>query len=415
MACSIADPLGCLDSAAKSVAGDAFASIAHDFGTVADSAINWLWAQISSAAAVSLGGPGFNLDIGIVAAITATVAVGLFVIQVTSSTVRRDPNGLARAVKGLFVAFIGGGVAIGATNLVLAAVDALSVGVVQLATGQSIDQMGQSILAAGAITGATGNPAGIILLSLAALVAVIVVWAALVVRKLLIVVSAVFAPLAFAGRLSDITVSWTKRWIETMVALILSKLVLVIIFVVGLGILTQGVGQAGTGTTQAITQVVSGILVLSLAGFAPWLALKLVHFSGDQFHQLHALAGTATSGARSAAAAPQKAAAWKSSAAGFGVSATRIGGGGSGGGAPAASGMPGSPGKGSQSPSPPSPAGGSSGPGPGGAGPPVTSPTAGPPGPAASAANPTPGGPPASSSEVPATGAPPWTATRVPS
>jgi type IV secretion system protein TrbL len=412
VACSIADPLGCLDSAAKSVAGDAFASIAHDFGTVADSAINWLWAQISSAAAVSLGGPGFNLDFGIVAAIAATVAVGLFVIQVTTSTVRRDPNGLARAVKGLFVAFIGGGVAIGATNLVLTAVDALSAGVVQLATGQSIDQMGQSILAAGAITGATGNPAGIILLSLAALVAVIVVWAALVVRKLLIVVSAVFAPLAFAGSLADITVSWTRRWVETMIALIISKLILVIIFVVGLGILTQGVGQAGTGTTQAITQVVSGILVLSLAGFAPWLALKLVHFSGDQFHQLHALAGTATSGAQAAAAAPQKAAAWKATAAGLGASATRFGGGGPRGGAPAGSGMPGSSGKGSQ---PPSPANGASGTGPDGAGPPAARPAGGTTGPAASATNPMPGGQPAPLSEAPATGVPPRTATRVPS
>jgi type IV secretion system protein TrbL len=325
MGCSITDPLSCLDSAAKSVAGDAFTSIAHDFGTVADSAINWLWAQISSAAAVNLGGAGFGLDLGIVATISATVAVGLFVIQVISSTVRRDPNGLARAGKGLIVAFIGGGVAIATTNLVLTAIDALSAGVVQLATGQSIDQMGKSILAAGAITGATDNPAGIILLSVAALVAVVVVWAALVVRKLLIVVSAVFAPLAFAGSLADITVSWTRRWIETMVALIISKLILVIIFVVGLGILTEGVGQSGSGAGQAITQVVSGILVLSLAGFAPWLALKLVHFSGDQFHQLHALAGAATGGAQAAAAAPQKAAAWKATAAGFGASAARLG------------------------------------------------------------------------------------------
>jgi type IV secretion system protein TrbL len=346
--CSITDPLSCLDSAAKSVAGDAFSSIAHDFGTVADSAINWLWAQISSAAAVNLGGAGFGLDLGIVATISATVAVGLFVIQVISSTVRRDPNGLARAAKGLIVAFIGGGVAIATTNLVLTAVDTLSAGVVQLATGQSINQMGKSILAAGAITGATDNPAGIILLSVAALVAVVVVWAALVVRKLLIVVSAVFAPLAFAGSLADITVSWTRRWIETMVALIISKLILVIIFVVGLGILTEGVGQSGHGAGQAITQVVSGILVLSLAGFAPWLALKLVHFSGDQFHQLHALAGAATGGAQAATAAPQKAAAWKATAAGLGARAARLGAGGpgvaqSGQGGPGGTGSPGQP------------------------------------------------------------------------
>ncbi len=52
------------------------------------------------------------------------------------------------------------------------------------------------------------------------------------------------------------------------------------------------------GSTQTVTQIVSGVLVLALAGFAPWLALKVVHFAGDHAHQLHALAATSTGGAR---------------------------------------------------------------------------------------------------------------------
>src|SRR5690242_7936229 len=67
------------------------------------------------------------------------------------------------------------------------------------------------------------------------------------VRQVLIVVTAVFAPLAFAGSLADITVAWTRRWVETTVALIVAKLILVLIFVVGLGLLVDGVGQAGRG------------------------------------------------------------------------------------------------------------------------------------------------------------------------
>jgi hypothetical protein len=180
-------------------------------------------------------------------------------------------------------------------------------------------------------------------ISLAALVAVLIVWAALMIRKVLIVVSAVFAPLAFAGSLADITVSWTRKWIEVVVALIVSKLVLVLIFVIGLGMLVDGVGQAGNGATQRTTQTVSALLVLALAGFAPWLALKLVHWSGDQFHHLHALATTSASGAQKVARTPQKVQSVAVAAFGGGAGAATSGGGvaASGGGAAAAPARPG--------------------------------------------------------------------------
>ena len=321
MPCGITDPIDCLSSAAKSAAGDAFSAIAHDFGKAADSTINWLWGQLSEATAVHLGGQGFDLDLGIVAAITGVVAVGLFVTQLAASVLRRDPGGLARAVKGLFVAFLAGGAAVGATNLALSAVDSLSAGVVQVALGTTIDQMGRKLLPGDAIL-SVGNPAGVFLLAVVAIAATVVVWAALMVRKALIVVSAVFAPLAFAGSLADITVGWTRKWIEIMAALVASKLVLVIIFIVGWGVLDAGVGQATSGTTQAITQTATGLLILTLAGFAPWMALKMVHFGEDQFHRLHVLAGSSSAGARTAAAVPQKVAAWKATAASFGSAGT---------------------------------------------------------------------------------------------
>jgi hypothetical protein len=333
VSCAPWDPTGCASDIAKSVAGDAFSSIAHDFGNVADSAINWLWAQTSTAAAVQLGGPGFELDVTIVAAVAVTVALGLFVIQVITATLRRDLAGLGRAGRGLVVAFIGGGIAIAVTNVLLGAVDSLAAGVVQAATGGSITTLGHALLAGGTVSTVTSNPAGIILLSLAALVAVIMVWAALMVRKVLIVVSAVFAPIAFAGSLADFTTSWVRRWIEVTAALIFSKLILVLIFLVGWGMLAKGVGQAGQSGPQTTTQAVSGLLVLALAGFAPWVALKMVHWSGDQFHHLHSMAATSTAGAQKVMTAPQKVrplamAAMGGAAAGAGAAAAEAGAGG---------------------------------------------------------------------------------------
>ena len=302
-----------LGGAAKSLAGDAFQSIAKDFATAAGKAATWLWQQIGSSTAVSLGGPGFDRLLAIVMGIAIVVGMGLFVVQIIQSVLRRDTAGLARAGKGLLIAFLGGAAAIGVTDLLLHAVDALSNGVVEAATGGSISRLGQHIMVTGAITSLT-NPAAMLLLALIVIGAIVFIWAALMIRKLLLVIAAVFAPIAFAGSLADISTGWVKKWIEGMAALIASKLILVIMLLVGYYMLTRNLGAVGAGGvaggnptgTQAVTQVAGGGLVLLLAAFAPWVALKTVHFAGDHMAQLHAHATSATAGATTAIAAPQK-------------------------------------------------------------------------------------------------------------
>jgi len=248
-----------------------------------------------------------------VAAIAGTVAVGLFVIQIVQSVLRREPAGLGRAVKGLLVTFIAGGAAVAVVNLLLGATDAVCNGAVQTAVGTDPAGLGRLVLgssATAALVGMVAGPggaAGVLLLALAVLVAVVIVYVALVIRKVLIVVTAVFAPLAFAGSLADITVAWTRRWVELTLALVFSKLILILIFVIGYFMLIKGAGQAGSGVTEQITQVVSGVIVLALAGFAPWLALKVVHFTGDHANQLHALSATTAGGAMAVGRMGQKA------------------------------------------------------------------------------------------------------------
>jgi type IV secretion system protein TrbL len=315
MACDPYDPStygSCATSIAKSVAGDAFSAIARSFGEAAAAATRWLWAEIGSATAVHLGGAGFATVLGIVAAIAGTVAVALFVIQVLQSVLRREPGGLARALRGLVVAFVAGGAAIAVVNLLLAATDRLAAGIVEVAVGTDPAGLGRLVLGSatvatllGLVTG-PGGAAGVLLLALAILVAVVIIYVALLVRKVLLVLTAVFAPLAFAGSIADITVSWTRRWIELTLALIFSKLVLVLIFVVGYFMLVRGAGQAGSGLTQEVTQVIAGVVVLALAGFAPWVALKMVHFAGEHAERLHGVGVAATGGVAAAGRMGQK-------------------------------------------------------------------------------------------------------------
>ena len=313
----IPDPFGglgsLLGSGAKSLAGDAFQSIAEDFSKAAGAVSSWLWKEIGSSTAVQLGGSGFDRILAIVMGIAVVVGMGLFLVQIITSVLRRDTAGLARAAKGLLVAFLGGAAAIAVTNILLTAVDALSNGVVQAATGGNVSQLGNGIMGTAAWDSLT-NPAAMLILALIVIAAVVFIWAALMVRKLLIIVAAVFAPAAFAGSLADISTGWVKKWIEGMAALIASKLILVITLVIGYYVLTRNLGAVGAGGvpgsnptgTQAVTQVATGGLILLLGGFAPWVAIKTVHFAGDHMAELHAHAGSATAGASTVIAAPQK-------------------------------------------------------------------------------------------------------------
>src|SRR5579875_1197658 len=163
MTCSWSDPLSygdCAGQVARSVAGDAFESIARSFAHAATDAASWLWNQLGAATAVSLGGAGFSTVASIVAAIAGVVAVGLFAVQLAQSALRRDPGGLGRAVKGLFVAFIAGGAAVAVVNLLLAAVDALSSGVVHTAAGTDPAGLGRLVLGSAATATLVGMASG---------------------------------------------------------------------------------------------------------------------------------------------------------------------------------------------------------------------------------------------------------------
>ena len=93
----------------------------------------------------------------------------------------------------------------------------------------------------------------------------------LLVRQALIVVAVVVAPLAFAGGTARFTSGWVRRWVQVTLALILSKLAIVLVFVVAVGML---------GDATGIGALLSGLILLLLACLAPWACFKFLEFAG---------------------------------------------------------------------------------------------------------------------------------------
>jgi hypothetical protein len=94
----------------------------------------------------------------------------------------------------------------------------------------------------------------------------ILVWLELLVRAAAVYVAVFFMPLALACYIWPATVAITRRSVEVLIALILSKFVIVAALFLGLSALDQ----------QSSTDVaVAGSAVLLIAGFAPFTLLRL--------------------------------------------------------------------------------------------------------------------------------------------
>jgi len=288
---------------AAAVADSAFSHIAGFFGAAALSTTTWLWDQIDSATSLDLGSPELAKELAATAAIAAVLCMGLFLIQIITATLRREPGGLGRAVRGLLISFLGSAFALASAKLLIAATDGLSASVVSYTMGTNIRGVGDKLALAKLVS--IQNPAMVLIFAIVILCASVMVWAAMMTRKMMILIAAVLAPLAFSGATADITRSWVRRWIEFVAAMIASKLLLVIILSVGVSVL-NGAGQAGSGPTQVFTQLSAGSLILLMGGFAPWVAIRMFHFAGDTLYSAHATAAQGSAGARAVVSAPRK-------------------------------------------------------------------------------------------------------------
>ncbi|MFW5473133.1 hypothetical protein ACOCJ5_07485 [Knoellia sp. CPCC 206450] len=294
--------------ATGTIADSAFTQIAGYFGTAATGATSWLWEQIDAATTLDLRSPTLATEMGATAAIAAVLCLGLFLVQIMVSAIRGHPASLGRALTGLLVSFLGSAFALATTRVLLGAVDSLSDGFVRYTLDTNVAGLGEKMAFFELAT--IHNPAATILISLVVLAAVVIVWAAMMMRKLMLVLAAVMAPLAFSGATADFTRGWVRRWIEFVAAMIVSKLLLVIIFSVGISVL-NGAGKQGTGAGQVSTQLAGGTVILLLGGLAPWVAIRMFHFAGDTLHAAYATTGQAAAGGRTVISAPQKFAAVK--------------------------------------------------------------------------------------------------------
>ncbi|RLP67564.1 conjugal transfer protein TrbL [Mycetocola reblochoni] len=249
-----------------------------------------VWAVFDTTTLVDVSDPGYVGVYNILFGVAVFVVLIFFCLQLITGLIHRDPTALARAALGAAKSILGSFVAIGLTGLLLEITDQLAVGIVQ-ATGNTMESIGDRItlLAAGfaGINIAAPGVGAIVTIFLAGLAisAAAIVWFSLLIRKALLLVAIVFAPIALAGFSWDATKGWFGKWATFVIALILSKLVLVVIFLVAI---TQ-VSAPIELDLASISDPIAGVVLMFIAAFAPYMTYKFVTFIGfDMYHSMSA-------------------------------------------------------------------------------------------------------------------------------
>ncbi|MBS3939664.1 MAG: conjugal transfer protein TrbL [Actinobacteria bacterium] len=276
--------------AAATLVSAPFEWLASAIGSAAAWMFEGVWAIFDSTTRVDVTSPGYIAVYNILFGVAVFIMLIFFCLQLITGLVRRDPSALSKAALGLAKSVLGSFLVITLTGTLLEVTDQLAVGIVQ-ATGSSMEEMGGriAVLAAGLTAINVGAPGvgAIVTIFLAglAMAAAALVWFTLLIRKALLLVAIVMAPIALAGASWEATRGWVGKWASFVLALAFSKLVIVVVFLVA----TAQVSAPIDFDLASIADPIAGVVLMFIAAFAPYMAYKFISFAGfDMYHSMSA-------------------------------------------------------------------------------------------------------------------------------
>ncbi|MGK2876691.1 MAG: conjugal transfer protein TrbL, partial [Nocardioides sp.] len=284
---SVCDVAG---DAAGSLVAAPFDWLAQGMGHAAGWMFEAVWTVFDSTTMVDVTSGQYTKVYNILFGVAVFVMLGFFMLQVIGGMIRREPAALSRAALGLAKSILGSFVALALLATALEVTDQLCIGIVN-AAGTNMEQMGDRI--ALLTTGLVGlniaapGAGAVITMFIAGLAigAAAIVWISLLIRKALLLIAIVFAPIALAGSSWDHARGWVSKWASFVIALILSKVVLVVIFLLA----TAQVSAPIDSDIQSVSEPIAGVVLMLMAGFAPYMTYKAISFMGfDMYHAMSA-------------------------------------------------------------------------------------------------------------------------------
>jgi len=292
-------------SGASQVAGAGVSSVLGDLGSWVAEGASWLLGQIGAvlgdSTSIDLGASWFGAHYATMAELAGVVIVPLLLLGIIQSVYRQNLSALLRSVLvNVPLAILLTAVAVKLVQLGLSLTDALSTAV---AHGAGLDAANfMSTVVTGLSDGSIASPAVptfvLFLGALAVVVGAVLVWVELLIRTAAVYVAVLFLPLALASLAWPSIAHWCRRLVDTLVALILGKFVIVSVLSLAAGALAGGTGSTPSGVSAGpaapaasaasvasagsggggFTAVLGGAALLLLSAFAPWALFRLLPF-----------------------------------------------------------------------------------------------------------------------------------------
>ncbi|MFI9787304.1 ATP-binding protein [Kitasatospora sp. NPDC051984] len=290
-------PGGIADSITSSIGN----WIARSCGDLAQSAADLASRAVDSTTSIDLGASWFRENYAIILPIGLIAIVATFCLQLVRAAWRRDGQALSQAVTGTISGVLFSFVAVAGTGIALSVVDALSNGLFKIANTSTSDAVSR-VIKVGLIAGTSqlgwAVPA---LVALGCVVGAVMYWGTMVLRKVAILVLVTLAVFAGAGGGWEPAARWRRAWIEATAALIASKLIMTVVFLVGVSAIGNSDSKDGLA---ALSDILAGIVVMVLVLLCPMMTYKFIHWASDgSAADLHR---TTNAGLQTAAAAAKR-------------------------------------------------------------------------------------------------------------
>ncbi|SEM66121.1 SCO6881 family protein [Streptacidiphilus jiangxiensis] len=255
--------------------------IASSIGDLATSGVDLATKGINATTAIDLNSDWFRHNYELLLPIGLVVTVMTFILQLIRAAWRRDGNALAQAVTGTFSGVLFAFAAIALTSVAVTVTDALSSGLFQ-AAGTSVDDSIRRLVKVselGATTGLGWVVAAVVAAGCA--IGTFLYWGMMMLRKVTVLVLVALAVFAGAGGGWETAQRWRRGWIEATATVVFSKLLITIVFLIGVSAIGQSKTSDGVG---ALSDMLAGLVVMALVLMCPFAIYRFVHWAGDPQH-----------------------------------------------------------------------------------------------------------------------------------
>ncbi|APY85520.1 SCO6881 family protein [Streptomyces alfalfae] len=319
--CAVGDAVDFASDPGKAI-GDWMAKSA---GELAAAAADLAAEAVNTTTKVDLNAGWFRDNYEMLLPLGLVLLVATFCAQLVRAAIRRDGQALTQAFTGTASGVLFAFCAIALTTVAIEVVDAVSDGLFK-AAHLNIESAVRRVVKVSQIGALSGLGWLVpVVTGLGAAIGAFLYWCVMMVRKVGILVMVTLAVFASAGGGWEVARRWRKGWIEATATLVVSKLLMTVIFV--LGIAAMGKTEANDGIA-ALADVMSGIVIMVLVLLCPYAVFKFVHWAADgtDGESIHRAGGAGAQIAKAHAEKAARKAAAAAATAGTGGAAAGAGG-----------------------------------------------------------------------------------------